>query len=122
MTLSGAISRLKCHLQKWSHEQLENEIAFNIETKLALGLKGIESIPFSMRTIYNFMNRLSSYEARTRIDLIEQVFLKLTKKQLKAFGIKTTIQRGDSVLLESSIRSYSRSLSGSTPSIIWHPG
>jgi len=95
-------------LQKWSHGQLENEIAFNIETKLALGLKDIESIPFSMRTIYNFMNRLSSYEARTGIDLIEQVFLKLTKKQLKALGIKTTIQRGDSVLLESGIRSYSR--------------
>jgi len=51
--------------------QLENEIAFNIETKLALGLKNIESIPFSMRTIYNFMNRLSSYEARTGIDLID---------------------------------------------------
>jgi len=104
--LVGAI--VYCHLQKWSHGQLENEIAFNIETKLALGLKDIESIPFSMRTIYNFMNRLSSYEARTGIDLIEQVFLKLTKKQLKALGIKTTIQRGDSVLLESGIRSYSR--------------
>jgi len=36
------------------------------------------------------------------------VFLNLTKKQTKALGIKTNIQRGDSVLLESGIRSYSR--------------
>jgi len=99
--LVGAI--VYCHLRNWSHEQLESEIAFNIETKLALGLKDIESIPFSMRTFYNFMNRLSSYEARTGIDLIQGVFLNLTKKQIQALGIKT-----NSVLLESGIRSYSR--------------
>jgi len=104
--LVGAI--ILCQLRDWSHEELENQIAFNIETKLALGLKDIDSIPFVMRTFYNFMNRLSSYEAREKINLIEQVFQKLTKKQTKALGINTTIQRGDSVLLESGIKSYSR--------------
>jgi len=97
-----------CQLRDWSHEELENQIAFNIEIKLALGLKDIASIPFSMRTFYNFMIRLSSYEEREKINLIEQVFLKLTKKQTNSLGIKTTIQRGDSVLLESGIKSYSR--------------
>ena len=104
--LVGAM--ILCQLRNWSHEELENQIAFNIETKLALGLKDIESIPFSMRTFYNFMIRLSDYEEREKINLIEHVFLNLTKKQTKALGIKTTIQRGDSVLLESGIKSYSR--------------
>jgi len=104
--LVGAI--VLCHLRNWSHEELENQLAFNIEVKVALGLKDIESIPFSMRTFYNFMNRLSAYEIKTDINLIEGVFLHLTKKQTKALGIKTSIQRGDSVLLESGIRSYSR--------------
>jgi len=76
--------------------------------KVALGQKDIESIPFSMRTFYNFMNRLSAHEVNTGVNLIEEVFLNLTKKQTKALGIKTSIQRGDSVLLESGIRSYSR--------------
>ena len=104
--LVGAM--ILCQIRNWSHEELENQIAFNIEVKLALGLKEIESIPFTMRTFYNFMNRLSAYESREKINLIEEVFLNLTKKQTKALGIKTTIQRGDSVLLESGIRSYSR--------------
>ena len=104
--LVGAM--ILCQLRDWSHEELENQMAFNIEVKLALGLKDIESIPFTMRTFYNFMNRLAKYEERKKINLIEQVFLKLTKKQIKALGIKTTIQRGDSVLLESGIKSYSR--------------
>lgn len=97
-----------CRLRNWSHEELENQIAFNIEVKLALGLKDIESIPFTMRTFYNFMLRVSKYERKEDVNLIEKVFLKLTEKQTKALGIKTTIQRGDSVLLESGVRSYSR--------------
>ena len=104
--LVGAI--VLCHLRNWSHEELANQLAFNIEVKVALGQKELESMPFSMRTFYNFMNRLSAYEIKTGINLIEEVFLNLTKKQTKALGIKTNIQRGDSVLLESGIRSYSR--------------
>jgi len=79
--LVGAM--ILCELHNWSHEELENQIAFNIETRLALGLKDIESLPFTMRTFYNFLNRLSSYKERENVNLMEQVFLKLTKEQTK---------------------------------------
>ena len=63
-----------CQLRDWLHEELENQIASNIETKLALGLKDIESIPFTMCTFY---------EEREKINLIEQAYLKFDKKANK---------------------------------------
>ena len=97
-----------CEQHNWSHAELESQLAFNIEIRVALGLDDLESSPFSMRTFYNFKNRLSSYEQDTGINLVEQVFTDLTKQQLSALNLNTSIQRGDSVLLESSIRNYSR--------------
>lgn len=99
---------LLCHHRDWSHEELEYQLLFNVETRISLGLKDIENEPFVMRTFYNFINRLSEHYTKTGEHLLQKVFDKLTKTQLKRLGIKTTVQRTDSVLLNSSIQSYSR--------------
>lgn len=93
---------------KWSYEELFKQIEFNILTKLALGLDSIEEHPFSPATIFNFQNRLNSHFCKTGEHLLENVFDKLTDKQLKALKIKTDIQRTDSFAAASNIRNYSR--------------
>ena len=93
---------------KWSYEELFNQIEFNILTKLALGLDSIEYHPFSPATIFNFQNRLTAHFCKTGENLLENVFDKLTDKQLKALKIKTDIQRTDSFAASSNIRNYSR--------------
>ena len=92
----------------WSYEALFKEIKFNILTKIALGLDSLEEIPFSPATIFNFQNRLNRHFVKTGENLLEQVFDKLTEKQLKALKIKTDIQRTDSFGAASNIRNYSR--------------
>jgi len=97
-----------CVQRDWSNEELECQIAFNLEIRMALGLTDVESRPFTIRTLYNFQNRLFTYEQATGINLIKQVFDQLTDHQLKTLDLDTSIQRIDSVLLESNIRDYSR--------------
>lgn len=92
------------HQRNWSFAELESQLIFNIEIRAALGLSDLITSPFSMRSLFNFKNRLSSYYQSTGIDLMENLFNKLTK-ELK---VKTGIQRGDTVMLNSNIVSYSR--------------
>lgn len=94
--------------RNWSHEELFSQITFNVSVRVALGLKDLDSVPFSSRTLYNFNNRLASHYKRTGENLIEKVFIQLTDEQLKELKVKTSIQRADSVLINSNIRSYSR--------------
>lgn len=92
----------------WTYEELFKNINFNLLTKTALGLKELDDIPFCEATIFNFQNRLSSYQATTGINLLEKTFDQLTAKQLKQLKLKTNIQRTDSLLAASNIRNYSR--------------
>ena len=94
--------------RQWTFEELFNQIHFNILVKLALGLDAIDEIPFSPATIFNFQNRLHKHFTETGENLLEQVFDKLTAKQLKSLKIKTSIQRTDSFAAASNIRNYSR--------------
>ena len=104
--LVGAM--LLCHYRNWSHEELVDQIEFNVSTRVALGLKDLEYRPFCARTLYNFKNRLSAHKQETGINLLEKVFETLTAEQLVRLKVKTSIQRADSVLLNSNISSYSR--------------
>ncbi|MBM2814319.1 MAG: transposase [Ignavibacteria bacterium] len=96
------------HKNNWSYEELFEQIEFNILTKTALGLDTLDDIPFDDATIYNFQNRLLKYQIETNVNLMEQVFDKLTKSQLKELQLKTDIQRSDSLMATSNIRGYSR--------------
>jgi len=96
------------HQRNWSFSELASQLDYNIEIRVALGLKDFASQAFSMRTMFNFKNRLADYQSRTGINLINQLFDSLTASQLKELKIKTGIQRGDTVMLNSNITSYSR--------------
>lgn len=96
------------HQRNWSFLELESQLNYNIEIRVALGLKDFDSPAFSMRTLFNFKNRLADYQSRTGIDLMSQLFDSLTASQLQELKIKTGIQRGDTVLLNSNIATYSR--------------
>jgi hypothetical protein len=92
----------------WTYEQLFKNLSFNILTKTALGLDSLSDLPFDDATIFNFQNRLLSYEVETGENLLETVFSNLTQDQLKRLKLKTNIQRSDSVMASSNIRGYSR--------------
>ena len=92
----------------WTYEKLFESMQFNILTRVSLGLDDLESMPFCPATLFNFQIRLCDYYMETDIDLINQIFDSLTAGQLKKLGLKTSIQRTDSFLVESNICQYSR--------------
>ena len=92
----------------WTTEQLFDRVDFDLLTRTALGLDSFEKTPFCPATYFNFQNRLLSHFTRTGENLLERVFDKLTGHQLKKLRIKTDIQRSDSFMAMSNIRSYGR--------------
>ena len=92
----------------WTTEKLFDHIDFDLLTRTALGLDTLEETPFCPATFFNFQNRLLVHFSRTGENLIEGVFDSLTQQQLKTLKIKTNIQRSDSFMAMSNIRSYSR--------------
>ena len=92
----------------WTTEQLFNHIDFDLLTRTALGLDTLEETPFCPATFFNFQNRLLWHFSRTGENLLEGVFDSLTQQQLKTLKIKINIQRSDSFMAMSNIRSYSR--------------
>jgi hypothetical protein len=92
----------------WSYAELLKRMKFDILTKTALGLDTFSEIPFDETTIFNFQNRLAGYSSQTGINLFERVFDNLTVDQIKQLKLKTNIQRTDSVMADSNIRTYSR--------------
>lgn len=96
------------HNRNWSYKELFEQIEFNLLTKTALGIDTIDYLPFDEATIFNFQNRLLEYEVETGINLLERVFDKLTKEQIKKLKLRTNIQRSDSLMATSNIRNFSR--------------
>ena len=92
----------------WTTEKLFDRIDFDLLTRTAFGLDTLEDTPFCPATFFNFQNRLLSHFVATGQNLIEGVFDSLTQQQLKTLKIKTNIQRSDSFMAMSNIRSYSR--------------
>ena len=92
----------------WTTEALFDRIDFDLLIHTALGLDTLDDTPFCPATFFNFQNRLLSHFVATGQNLIERVFDSLTQDQLKTLKIKTNIQRSDSFMAMSNIRSYSR--------------
>ena len=91
-----------------NYDELIDSVMFDLRFKVALGLANIDEVPFSRGTLFNFQNRILQYENQTGINLIEEVFDNLTKKQIKELLLKTNIQRTDSTLISSNIKKLSR--------------
>lgn len=92
----------------WTTEALFDRIDFDLLTRTALGLDTLDDTPFCPATFFNFQNRILSHFVATGQNLIEAVFDSLTQEQLKTLKIKTNIQRSDSFMAMSNIRSYGR--------------
>ena len=95
-------------LKGTSYDELMENVMFDLRFKTALGLSNIGEVPFSRATIFNFQNRLLEYQQQTGINLIEQVFERLSAEQIKKLSVKADIQRSDSTLISSNIKKYSR--------------
>ncbi len=91
-----------------SYDELMESVMFDLRYKTALGLASISEVPFSRATLFNFQNRILKYELQTEVNLIEQVFDKLSARQIKDLSLKADIQRSDSTLVNSNIKKYSR--------------
>ena len=92
----------------WSDEQLYDEIQFNLQVRYALGLWDISVVPFTLRSLYHFRQRLSRHMQEMGENLLDQVFAQVTDEQLQSLKLKTEHQRMDSVLVSSNIRQFSR--------------
>jgi hypothetical protein len=92
----------------WSDEELFDHLQFNLQVRFALGLRKMSVMPFELRTLYNFRQRVSCHMQESGENLIEQVFVQVTAEQLAALELKTGQQRMDSVMVASNIRQMSR--------------
>ncbi|MBN2520949.1 MAG: transposase, partial [Bacteroidales bacterium] len=96
------------HLFNWTYDELFRNLNFNILTRYAIGIRSLDEDIFSEASIFNFQNKVIEHYVQTGRDLLTEVFDKLTASQLKEFGIKSDIQRGDSFLIGSNIFDYTR--------------
>jgi hypothetical protein len=92
----------------WSDEELFDHLQFNLQVRYALGLRDMSAMPFELRTVYNFRQRLSCHMQESGENLLEQVFVQVTDEQLASLELKTGHQRMDSVMVTSNIRQLSR--------------
>jgi hypothetical protein len=92
----------------WTDEELYDNFSFDIQVRYALGYRQLGQGDFDLRTLYYFRERLSRHMQETGVNLLNQVFEKITDAQLKAFQIKTGKQRMDSVQVASNIRQMGR--------------
>ena len=92
----------------WSDEELYGHLQFNLQVRYALGLRDMSAMPFELRTLYNFRQRLSRHMQESGENLLEQVFVQVTDEQLASLELKTGHQRMDSVMVTSNIRQMSR--------------
>ena len=91
-----------------SDEDLFEKCEFDLLARKALGLEMLDDKLPSLDTYYLFGRRLTEYEQRTGINLMERCFEQVTGEQIKLFKISGSSVRMDSKLIGSKIAQYSR--------------
>lgn len=62
-------------LHNWTFEELERHLQFDVETRMAIGASAtFGDVPFSIRTLHLFKNRLAKYEITHNTNLIAKLF------------------------------------------------
>ena len=95
-------------LQSLTDEVLYENYLFNYTFHRAMGIENIENHIFELRTLYNFRSRLAEYESITGRSLFQQIFKNARDEIISELGIKTGLQRTDSVLISANIKRMSR--------------
>ncbi|MFW6263724.1 MAG: transposase [Thermotogota bacterium] len=96
------------HLFNLSDKQLFDTYARDIGYKLALGLQELAEGDISLRTLYNFRNRVVAYDQEYGVDLMLAVFETLTARFIEKAGVSTDIIRMDSTQITSNMKRMSR--------------
>ena len=92
----------------WSDAQLEEQLAYNVQVRYALGYRDLSAGHVELRTVYNFRARLTRHMEATGENLLEQAFEQVTDEQIEALSLRTDKLRADSTLVASNIRHLSR--------------
>jgi hypothetical protein len=92
----------------WSDAELYENFFFNLQVRYALGYDRLGDGDFSIRTLYNFRDRLSQNYLESGINLVEQVFDEITDIQIQELQVRTGMQRMDSTQIASNIVNASR--------------
>jgi hypothetical protein len=92
----------------WSDAELEEQMAFNLMTRYALGYRDLGEGHFDLRTVYNFRRRLAAYMQETGVNLLDVAFEGITDEPISALQVKTGKLRMDTVQIASNIRQMSR--------------
>lgn len=96
------------HMNNWTFEELFDRLAFDLKTRVAVGLWTLDADPFCPATLFNFQRRLRDHMVVTGRNKFELLFDQLTQEDLVRLGLNTTIQRSDSTQIGSFIREYTR--------------
>lgn len=92
----------------WSDEELYDHFVFDLQVRYALGYRDLMEGDFSLRTLYNFRQRLSRYYKESGENLLSQAFEDITDQQIAALKLETGTQRMDSTQMASNILEMSR--------------
>jgi hypothetical protein len=92
----------------WSDAELEEQMAYNLQVRYAVGYRDVSDGHFELRTLYNFRRKLTQHMQETGENLLEVAFEQITDEQIKALKLKTGKLRMDSVQIGSNIRQMSR--------------
>ncbi|MBE2278935.1 MAG: hypothetical protein IAE91_00960, partial [Ignavibacteriaceae bacterium] len=95
-----------------TYDKLFVDLALNMGYWYALNYNVSEgtkcTLPFCRATLFNFIQKVYDYAAKTGINLFEDVFNSLTRRQLKLFGIKTNKIRIDTFQLQTNAKMPNR--------------
>jgi hypothetical protein len=92
----------------WSDQELYDHFCFDLQVRYALGIHDLNESDFDLRTLYYFRNRLSQYNLKHGVNLLEKSFEKITHQQTTVLRVNTSMQRMDSTQVASNILKMSR--------------
>jgi hypothetical protein len=92
----------------WSDEELHEQVCFNLQVRHALGLHDLRGEIFTLRTLYNFRQRVREYGEESGVNLMQKVFEQVTDAQLEAVALATGWQRMDSTQVLSNLAQLTR--------------
>jgi hypothetical protein len=92
----------------WSDEELYEAFLYNLQVRYALGYDRLGDGEFEIRTLYYFRQRLSEYNVRQGVNLLEKAFENITDQQIMELKVRTGQQRMDSTQIASNILDASR--------------
>lgn len=92
----------------YSDENLFEICRFHVLYRRALGMIGMDEQCPSLGAYYLLRKRICEYEEKTGVNLFEECFKNITRKQIKTYQISGKSVRMDSKLISSNIAWYSR--------------